>query len=278
VAKRSLRKPLRWLHPLGAERDYTRALWAMVEQLYALIDSDLIPALEGVFATVELKRPQQAQDAAADDVEKLIQAIGAKLDPTWERGSALALDIGQKTSKWNSAQWQKILKQVLGVALLPSEPWLEDALQLFVKQNVALIGSLRAEALGDVEQLVQRALLAGRRHEEVAKEIREMLGMTPGEKRRRAEQRGVRARARLIARDQVAKLNGNLTQTRQKTLGVTHYVWRTSLDERVRFSHAIKEGKTFSWDKPPADTGHPGEDFQCRCLAEPVLEPLLEAV
>ena len=48
----------------------------------------------------------------------------------------------------------------------------------------------------------------------------------------------------------------------------THYVWRTRGDERVRLSHAQNDGRLFAWDDPPA-TGHPGEEFGCRCMAEP---------
>lgn len=48
----------------------------------------------------------------------------------------------------------------------------------------------------------------------------------------------------------------------------THYIWRTSGDDKVRSSHAANNGKIFAWNNPP-DTGHPGEDYNCRCKAEP---------
>lgn len=48
----------------------------------------------------------------------------------------------------------------------------------------------------------------------------------------------------------------------------THYIWRTSGDDKVRPSHAVNNGRIFSWDNPP-ETGHPGEDYNCRCTAEP---------
>ena len=48
----------------------------------------------------------------------------------------------------------------------------------------------------------------------------------------------------------------------------THYIWRTQSDGKVRQSHAANDGKIFSWDEPP-ETGHPGEDYGCRCIAEP---------
>jgi SPP1 gp7 family putative phage head morphogenesis protein len=52
-----------------------------------------------------------------------------------------------------------------------------------------------------------------------------------------------------------------------KQAGITdQYVWRTRRDERVRRSHRMNDGRVFSWADPPA-TGHPGEDYNCRCEA-----------
>lgn len=82
------------------------------------------------------------------------------------------------------------------------------------------------------------------------------------------------SRAELIARDQTLKLNGQITQTRQENAGISSYIWSTSLDERVRETHAAHEGQTFSWSSPPSDTGAPGQDFQCRCVGLPVIEGL----
>ncbi len=42
------------------------------------------------------------------------------------------------------------------------------------------------------------------------------------------------SRAKLLARDQVGKLNGRLTQRRQQDIGVEMYIWSTSRDERMR--------------------------------------------
>lgn len=49
----------------------------------------------------------------------------------------------------------------------------------------------------------------------------------------------------------------------------THYIWRTQDDAKVRPSHAANDDKIFAWDNPLV-TGHPGEDFNCRCWAEPI--------
>lgn len=75
-------------------------------------------------------------------------------------------------------------------------------------------------------------------------------------------------RAELIARDQVLKLAGSINQERQKQAGIEKYVWNTSNDEAVRDTHEALEDSIQRWDSPPPP-GHPGEDFQCRCVAIP---------
>jgi SPP1 gp7 family putative phage head morphogenesis protein len=79
----------------------------------------------------------------------------------------------------------------------------------------------------------------------------------------------------LIARDQTSKLNGNLTRLRQEEIGVTRYKWSTAGDERVRPTHRANEGKIFEWANPPK-TGHPSHEINCRCVAIPLLDDVLD--
>ena len=78
---------------------------------------------------------------------------------------------------------------------------------------------------------------------------------------------------RRLTRDQTSKTIGGLTEKRHQQLGISRYVWRTSQDERVRASHEANNGRTFEWANPPAGTGHPSSDVQCRCNAEPLILP-----
>ena len=55
------------------------------------------------------------------------------------------------------------------------------------------------------------------------------------------------------------------------------YIWRTAGDDKVRPSHAEREGQVFSWDNPP-DGGHPGEAPNCRCTAEDVKDDKCEKI
>lgn len=47
-----------------------------------------------------------------------------------------------------------------------------------------------------------------------------------------------------------------------------YYIWRTCKDDKVRGKHAEREGKIFNKHIPP-EGGNPGEDYNCRCWAEP---------
>jgi SPP1 gp7 family putative phage head morphogenesis protein len=93
-------------------------------------------------------------------------------------------------------------------------------------------------------------------------------------------------RARLIARDQIGKLNAEITEKRHKELGVTEYIWDAAMDERTRgnptglypnakYSHWDREGKVFKYSDPPED-GPPGYSYQCRCVAIPKLPEELD--
>jgi hypothetical protein len=40
-------------------------------------------------------------------------------------------------------------------------------------------------------------------------------------------------------------------ERRQAFLGITHYVWRSREDERVRHAHAAHDDRVFDWEEPP---------------------------
>jgi hypothetical protein len=63
------------------------------------------------------------------------------------------------------------------------------------------------------------------------------------------------------------KLNDILADDMQKN-PQDYYIWRTKKDDKVRSAHAEREGEIFNWHVPPTG-GHPGEDYNCRCWAEP---------
>ncbi|KAB2886505.1 MAG: hypothetical protein F9K34_01895 [Albidovulum sp.] len=64
-------------------------------------------------------------------------------------------------------------------------------------------------------------------------------------------------------------LNGHF---QRDALQLETYIWRSQDDARVRAAHAENDDRVFAWANPPAG-GHPGEAWNCRCTAEPIIDP-----
>lgn len=85
-------------------------------------------------------------------------------------------------------------------------------------------------------------------------------------------------KASFLARQETSLLISKYRETRYKEAGLNEYKWSTSDDQRVRHDHKELDGKIFSWDHPPItdkSTGarnNPGEDFNCRCVAIPIIK------
>lgn len=62
----------------------------------------------------------------------------------------------------------------------------------------------------------------------------------------------------------------DINERRQREVGVTHYIWRSRDDAKVRTAHAERDDRLFSWDDRFSD-GHPGHGYNCRCTAEPAI-------
>lgn len=197
----------------------------------------------------------------ASELEKVRIEFTQEYTP--EELKRLAEVTGKSVADWNEKQMNGQLKGIVEVDVFGSEPWLAREMGGFVAQNVSLVQSIGDEYIGQVQQLVATGVRSGVRAEDLAADLEDRFDVS-------------RSRANLIARDQIGKFQGQLTELRQKDLGIDSYTWRTSGDARVRDSHRANEGKVFRWDDPPAETGHPGEDYQCRCSAEPVLSDFFE--
>lgn len=172
--------------------------------------------------------------------------------------------LAHLTRKLTVKEWKKAIKATLGIDIR-EDYYLGDfyveQLKKWVEENVGLISSIPEDTLEKMKDIVYDGFTNGKTTTRMVKEIQRAYGIS----RRRAE---------LIARDQTAKLNGQIQKTQQQDAGITEYVWSTTGDERVRRSHRELNGKKFSWDDPPENSDgrkcHPGQDFQCRCIGRPV--------
>lgn len=94
-------------------------------------------------------------------------------------------------------------------------------------------------------------------------------------------------KAEFLARQETGLVVSAYRSYRYRQIGSTRYVWQTQMDNRVRptpdypqGNHRILQGQIYFWGQPPIvnpSTGlrcEPGEDFNCRCYAIPILDTL----
>lgn len=219
---------------------------------------------------------QQPQGSFFMDDAKGFQAISAKAlmkvlekyeksDRT-SQAENIANGFVSRGDAQNHAEVSVNLKNQTGIdlsAYLRNSPNIAERVNTLTAGNIQLIKSIRSQYLDKVQNAVMQAMVKGTLNKDLAAQIKD-LGKT------------TEKRAMFIARDQSSKLNASLTQARHEEVGITKYTWSTSGDERVRDSHAEKDGQVFEYANPPADTGNPGHDFNCRCVAIPYLGDILE--
>lgn len=124
---------------------------------------------------------------------------------------------------------------------------------------------------------VQESTFAGNRYESLVKGIRTSYNVT-------------HRKAKFLARQETNLLLAKFKETRYTDANVNEYIWgcvhmphdKTPKDHipgNVRYSHGILEDKIFRWDRPPVTTppgtparrNNPGQDFNCRCFARPII-------
>lgn len=210
-------------------------------------------------------------------------------DPAKRNLVAGVLGFGKKTDKFNYKDFQKQIDFALGTTYHPDEPWVRQVLDSWAADNYKLITNLSTTYITRINQIVSEMVPAGATWKQIAGKLQTLNTTITG------------ARAKLIARDQVGKLNGQLLQRRQTDAGIDSYEWMTANDERVRGraggkyptavpSHWVMEDKVCRWDNAGvwksgddwvarssnAPTAHPGQPIQCRCTAVPYYDDLVK--
>jgi SPP1 gp7 family putative phage head morphogenesis protein len=280
------KKPPHWLYPKAIEIRYRLYLENLAKKMQDGVRRILFPALPAMIADAENSRRTDAWD---DMLEQAMEDLSVSFDETLADDAVRATlrGMADRINGWNTAQFHAMVKTVVGVEHYAYEPWLAPHMGSFVSENVGLIKKLKEETYQDINRIVQGGIRGGNSYRSI---INEIVGtdIEPGRFTKTKD------RARLIARDQIGKFNGELTSIRQQSIGVSEYYWRTAGDERVRDSHGALNGMLCRWDDDTvysdddgetwqprsaieAFEGSPGEDFQCRCWPEAKLtEPSIE--
>lgn len=284
VQNKKLPKKIRpILYPHSIEIKYAAELIDFVVYMRGVVNQIVVPEIPNYVSESDASRPHREKndsirlDAWPTELKRTMGTASEEVNQSPKKPNSEDVEqIGEEVAAFSKNQFDQTMNQALGVDVYVPDTWLELEIESYVGQNLSLIESVEGQYLRQVEEAVNRGIQEGDRAEDIAEELEKIGDVTE-------------SRAKLIARDQVGKLNGNLNMLRQESLGVEEYIWRDSDDQRVRGdpdgiypnaipSHFAKNGEKFRWDTPPPDTGHPGQDYQCRCYGEPILDDFLEGI
>lgn len=253
--------------PLSVEREYQRELVALV---VPRIRAALAPLYADLPALLERAAAERRHDGVRTDagesrrVRQMVEAARQKIRTSISTSEieALAEKFARRTATYQRLQLSRQTSAALGVDVVAADRRLSPLIDAFVDANVGLVKDIGEKVASKVELEVSRAVQHGELHGDLAEKLK-VIGF--GEER-----------AKLIARDQVGKLYGQVNATRQTELGVDRFIWRSVGDERVRDLHDELDGQEFRYSEGGHETeGLPGEPILCRCWAEPVFDDIL---
>ena len=177
----------------------------------------------------------------------------------------------EEAKAFGDKEFQKIIEKGIHVSVPTSSPWWNDMKSSWAENNYTLITSNAKKYVEQINNLTEQAIVNGLSPKKLKEQI---MKATEGLSEKHCK---------LLARDQMGKLNGNITEAQMQEIGLDLYVWSTAYDDRVRDSHALMEGLLCRWDDAsvcsrdngktwePRPSGavdlHPGQDIQCRCVA-----------
>lgn len=249
-----------------AERVYSRYLVSVAQNIQDVVES---------YAPRGVVKDFGALKATLDEYALILRPWAASI------AKRMLSDVADRDAK----SWFE-MSDVLGTNLrreLRTAP-IQGVMGQLLQEQVDLITSLPTEAVKRVHHLAQEAVLNSSRAGQIAREILNSGEVTV-------------SRANLIARTEVARTASKLTEARARYIGSEGYIWRTAMDSDVRpaigsdhftemntlkrGSHRKLEGTFHKWDDPPiagpkGERSHPGQIYNCRCWAEPVLPRVIQ--
>lgn len=244
---------------------YNAKLQRIVREVKRDIDASLVPV-------IKKQAPGYVIDSAVVTdgwVSSVVDSLDA-LFARWtsprvkEQAEKIANTFVQTALKKS----ERDMKKSVGIDVFSNNEKMRNYLQASALQNAQLITSIPEKYLTEVSTMVIGNMRAGMRPSYIVQGLQEQFGVTE-------------RRAKFIARDQTGKIQGDLAEKQQTSAGFEYFRWIDSDDSRVRHWHSEIANKVtaygkgiYRWDNLPlSEDGQPikpGQDYNCRCTAEPV--------
>lgn len=247
--------------------EYNAELQKLVLRIKKRVEAELMPV-------IEQEVPNYTADAWPQRIQDILDRL--RLEFAMPSFNLLAAQVASRFVR-SSLAFADRKNKSFGIDVFNgSSTKLNNYLEAATIQNANLIKSIPAKYLNDVANTVQTNMRNGVLPRYIAEELREKYGISS-------------RHAKFIARDQAAKVNGEITKQRQIDAGFEYLKWLDMHDSRVRHRHRViaeadvgyGEG-VYRWDDLPLSsdgaTIQPGSDYNCRCTSRPVRSSVVEKI
>ena len=263
--------------PKKIEFDARRRLKGIAEPIQLELDL--------VLQNIDGKSPREI----AEELERIRKTYDFQIDSIANPVAQSGVDA---VNEYNRKNTRETMRKSLGidVGTIVDEA-MKDELDIMVMESASYIRTIPDFLVGKVaDRVVQHFKgIPMPENRTLRQQIKEEFKVSDG-------------RAKVLARDQTAKMNTSMTAIRQTNLGIDMYIWKTAEDERVvgrpggkypkisklHRNHWMMQGLLCKWDDPTVysdDKGktwkkrlqqmpqtHPGVDIMCRCRAAPYID------
>lgn len=139
---------------------------------------------------------------------------------------------------------------------------IDENAKFLIAENVNLIKSIPEKYFNSIQSIITEAVVNDKDETWIASKLQEEYSIT-------------RRRAKMIARDQITKINSAFVLARQKELGIKEAIWRHTNRSKVpRPKHVAASGEKYDINKGMLIEGeyiYPGQKINCMCVSEWIL-------
>lgn len=252
--------------PLGYAQDLYLNCYRPIIDLWAASLPAILSAYERTLAEITTDSPADVQ-AEMDAAESAFQRLFLMLTPalrTW----------ALRTETVIRGRWRGAVLSATGVDLstMLGAGEARGTIESYLEWNTALIRDVQDQTRKRIADRVFAGLTERKPAREVAKEIREAVGMS-------------RDRSQRIAADQLNKLSSSLADERRREAGLDVWMWLHSQKAHPRKAHQARDGKLYT-DNPalvgkkvdgkvvnraPERGDRPGQPPYCGCRSRAVM-------
>jgi len=254
-------------YPRGFEKRFERAMTKMVDAMYQQFENQAILALN----QTTIDKFEDAKNKQIGNYAEVFKTLSArtvrKIKKRFNnrRIKKLTNDILSALSKQTQKELYNSIQVATGISQdeLVKQENLNPETNALMAETEEWVKRLRDDNLTEMVASTLRNMSLGNDIQGVLKEYKKL-------------EKKSKNNAKFVARQQLATYNSLQNKIRYQNLGITKAIWITAKDERVRPSHADREGKEFDLSKglySSIDKKYllPGIDWNCRCVYKVII-------